>query len=56
VGKISSRDIDNVKKYFSEVQGLLIPGDKPYTSLPDLSEDEEENEEEVDDDDDDDGS
>jgi hypothetical protein len=41
VGKISSRDVDNVRRYSAEVQGL-IPMDTPSQSLPDVDEDEEE--------------
>jgi hypothetical protein len=58
VGKISTRDIDIVKRYCAEMQGLLIPVNTPSRSLADVNEedeDEEESEEgeEYDDDDDD---
>ena len=39
VGKISSRDVDNVKQYCIDVQGLFI---SPTQSLPDVEEDEDE--------------
>jgi hypothetical protein len=54
VGKISSREVENVKKYCSEVQGLITSADKRHQSLLDVSEGEEEEEEEDDEDDDDD--
>jgi uncharacterized protein DUF6590 len=50
VGKISSRDVENIKKYFSEVQGLSIPRDKPY--ILNVSDDEEDDDDDDDDDDD----
>jgi hypothetical protein len=43
VGKISSRDVDDVRRYCGEVQGILIPVDTPSQSLPNVNEDEEEN-------------
>jgi hypothetical protein len=40
VGKISSRDVENVRRYYAEVQGVLIS----TPSLPDVNESEEEDE------------
>lgn len=52
VGKISSRDVDNVRRYCSEVQGLLIPADTPSQSLADVNEEDEEEDDDEDDEDD----
>jgi uncharacterized protein DUF6590 len=51
VGKISSRDVENVRRYYAEVQGVLIS----TPSLPDVNESEEEEEDGDDDDEEDEG-
>lgn len=46
VGKISSKDLDRVKLYCAEVQGLFVTGGKGSQALPDLDDLEEEDEDE----------
>jgi hypothetical protein len=45
VGKISSRDIDIVKKYCAEVQGLPFSVDTSSRSLADVNEEEDDDDE-----------